>query len=516
MGSPQKPGIAQSDDDQVSIIRKEFFALAGDPFSAVILNQLLYWTLRVKDFDLYLKEERTQAECPDTFQYGWIYKTAADLSEETMLGLSKTTMRKYLKLLIDQGWVEERGNALERWKKTTQYRVNIRKLQWDLKGIGRQLPGVYLKGFSSVLEENQLHKPLKVAACDNNTSSTKSHLNDEEIQQTKNLSSETENLPSASKFLPSKESSSEPSLDGDEKIEEISKSKILPSESNFLSSESENLPPKSRNLSSKSKILPSYTYTENTTEITNREHTQRTCAREDFDKNFFKEILGAWKTCTAQGGRVPPIHLTEERKQRLQSVLETHFQNDLTQWQQFCERVSRSPFLMGQGARKWRVSLDWILMHENLLKVLEGNFDDPDGYDQKRAEQSGADRMKEISTILASIEDSMWKKWCSQLDLSCESRDAVSLWELKEIANARFLEVEDDRLVWVGSPDKQVLSRIEDLRLKILPIIQRSFPQARTVRTRVIVEELSLQPEAINFHLLSTNPIQQQGGIAYA
>ncbi len=526
--SPQKPIITPSDDDQVSVIRREFVALTGDHFSAVVLNQLLYWTLRVKDFNLYLKEERAQSE-PGSFQYGWIYKTATDLSEETMLGASKTTIRKYLKLLIDQGWIEEKINSLDKWNKTTKYRVNIRKLQLDLMALRRQLPGIYLKAFAAALGEKPSYKQLKGVPCDNNTSSINTHLNSEENSETKTLSSE-------SKFLPSKESSFETSLDPDEKSEEISKSKILPSktktlssESKFLSSETENLPSESKNLSSKSKFLPSYTYTENTTENTNREHTQRTRAREDprwdsrtsFDKNFceknfsekdfFAEILGIWKTCTAQ-----EVHPTEERKQKLQSVLAIHFQNDLTQWQQFCERVGCSPFLMGQGTRKWHVSLDWILMHENLLKVLEGNFDDPDGYDPKRAEQSSADRTKEINAILASIEDPTWKKWCSQLDLFCESRDRVSLWELKAIANAHFLEVEDDRLVWVGSQDKQVLSRIEDLRLKIFPIVQRTFPHARTIRTRIVDEELSLQPEAINFHSLPTKSTQQQGGIAYA
>ncbi len=102
--SPQKPVSIQYDDDQVSVIRREFVTLTGDHFSAVVLNQLLYWTLRVKDFDLYLEEERTQGEDPGSFQHGWIYKTAIELNEETMLGITHPTMRKYLKLLIDQGW----------------------------------------------------------------------------------------------------------------------------------------------------------------------------------------------------------------------------------------------------------------------------------------------------------------------------------------------------------------------------------------------------------------------------
>ncbi|MGC8483798.1 MAG: hypothetical protein ACP5OE_09170, partial [Thermodesulfobium sp.] len=44
---------------KVSIVREEFVELTGDPLVAIVLNQLFYWTQRVKDFDLLLEEERT-------------------------------------------------------------------------------------------------------------------------------------------------------------------------------------------------------------------------------------------------------------------------------------------------------------------------------------------------------------------------------------------------------------------------------------------------------------------------
>jgi hypothetical protein len=205
------------------------------------------------------------------------------------------------------------------------------------------------------------------------------------------------------------------------------------------------------------------------------------------------------------------VHLTLERKNGLQFVLSAYFQNDLSQWEQFCKRVESSPFLMGQGARKWRVSLDWVLCEENLLKVLEGNFDDPAGLDQKQAELGQTSKEQEIHSVLASIADPVWKEWCSQLDFSIESRDPVSLGELKAIANARFLEVENDRLVWIGSQDTQVLSRIEDLKFKILPVVQRAFPHAHTLRIRLLEEDPPLQPEAMASDFLQQKPIPQKG-----
>jgi len=532
------PFSVQSDEEQVSIIRKEFVTLTGDPFSAVILNQLLYWSLRVRDFDLYLEEEAsgaqesTSSESQESHHYGWIYKTATDLSEETLLGLSKTTMRKYLKLLIDHGWVEERGNTLEKWKKTTEYRVNVRKLQADLMAIGRQLPGGFLKAFSGALDMKHLPQSFKKESSTTKASKLKNQLKSEDSSKTENWSSESKILPLETRILPSKTeilSSEESSLESSfsEKSEEISTSKILPSETRILpsksknlSSKTENLPSESRILSSKteilpseskilspkSKILPSYTYTETTTEntpkITNREHTQRTRAREACNKKFFEEVLEIWQTCAPQKG---PVHLTEERLLRLHGVLDGHFQKDLSQWKQFCERVSQSSFLMGQGPRKWRVSLDWILAEENLIKVLEGNFDDANGFEQKQVHQRNANRSKEISAVLASIDDPVWRDCCSQLDF--DSRNAVSLGDLKAITPAKILEVENDRLVWMGSSDPAVLSRIEELRLKLLSAIQKTFPKVRNIRTRLEEKNSSLQSSLPEASLISANSL---------
>ena len=155
----------QSDDEQVSVIRKEFVELTGDLFSAVILNQLLYWTLRVKDFDLFLEEERSlgsELNYTSSSRHGWVYKTAHDLIEETMLGISHPTMRKYLKLLIDRGWIQERAHPRNRWNKTTQYRLNVRVLQEDLKALSRDLPSIYLKAFAPCLIEIKPHQLQEV------------------------------------------------------------------------------------------------------------------------------------------------------------------------------------------------------------------------------------------------------------------------------------------------------------------------------------------------------------------
>lgn len=122
---------------KVAVIRQELIELTGDYRQALILNQFIYWTSRVKDYDLFLKEEHERETNTEVkFRNGWIYKTAEELSEETMLGLSPSNMRIHIKALTDKGWLQERRNPDYKWDKTLQYRVDTLKLKNDLHNLG--------------------------------------------------------------------------------------------------------------------------------------------------------------------------------------------------------------------------------------------------------------------------------------------------------------------------------------------------------------------------------------------
>ncbi|OJW46257.1 MAG: hypothetical protein BGO67_08550 [Alphaproteobacteria bacterium 41-28] len=447
---------------KVAVVREEFVELTGDPLVAIVLNQLLYWTERVNDYDLLLEEEKkSQPEYNASPRHGWIYKTADELNEETMLRVSRPTMRKYLRTLVEQGWIDERSNPQDKWDKTTQYRVNLKKLQEDLFALGYALPGYSL---GPIQQERDDHSEASKPVIDG----------ENEDSTFQNISSKKDN--------------------------ESSKKNIETSAINVPSKE-KNLPLGLKTLSSEERNLTSYTYTETTSETTNREHAQRTGAREDF--SIAEEMVALWEQHICQ--KLTPanwrgvLQLTEERKSQLESLFSFHFQNDSRLWEQFCLRVKASPFLMGEGARRWRVSLDWILLEGNILKVLEGNFDDPKILDQTKEEAISTNREEEKAALLASIEDPVWKEWCSQLNFDFQSPDSVSLKELREIAHAKFLEVEDGKLVWVGSSDKNTLSRIEDLRLKLFPIIEKTFPNTRALRTRLCEEKTFSQCERATF-----------------
>ncbi|MGR5970097.1 hypothetical protein ACT7C1_26915 [Bacillus paranthracis] len=86
-----------------AVIKEELVILTGDFKKAILLNQLIYWSERVKDYDQFITEEKKRARMAMNIEekkraellkeiklsHGWIYKTAEDLSSETMLNMSK-------------------------------------------------------------------------------------------------------------------------------------------------------------------------------------------------------------------------------------------------------------------------------------------------------------------------------------------------------------------------------------------------------------------------------------------
>ena len=140
------------------VIKEELVELTGDYRPAIILNQMLYWTERMFDTDNYIREEKTRALNNDTEinimeSKGWIYKTAEDLNEELMVGMSTPTIRKYIKQLVEKGYLVQRKNPKYKWDKTIQYRVDLYKIQLDLGELGYALEGYRLLPNIQIVEE---------------------------------------------------------------------------------------------------------------------------------------------------------------------------------------------------------------------------------------------------------------------------------------------------------------------------------------------------------------------------
>ena len=299
-------------------LREEFVALTHDPLVAIVLNQLLYWTQRVKDFDLLLEEEQfLNPECNVSPRHGWIYKTSKELIIETMILVDRTTMRRYLKTLIDKGWLEERSNPHNRWDKTSQYRLNLRKLQEDLWKIGFDLPGIHLLNRKEFIPKEEYEN---------------SNSDSPETEEFSNVHCAPSNGPHSEEQIP-------PSNDCDCQ-ESLSEEFISPREEDFAPSEGLNSP---------------FLSTEITTEIKNRDYQQRASARENFsdgensknlssknfhptspaaqEKSIAAEMLEIWQQRVEQ--HFPPesenkrFRLTMVGEDQLESLFAFHFKNDM-------------------------------------------------------------------------------------------------------------------------------------------------------------------------------------------
>jgi len=140
-----------------AVLCEELTAITDDAKEAIILHQLLYWVPRMRDVDAYIEEVRSQlqngldrnADMDFPKSRGWIYKSAKELSEETMIG-SDTTVRRRLQRLIQAGFVEERDSPHSEWDNTLQYRVDAVAIESALRAEGYTLRTVMAEDFPAL------------------------------------------------------------------------------------------------------------------------------------------------------------------------------------------------------------------------------------------------------------------------------------------------------------------------------------------------------------------------------
>lgn len=65
----------------------------------------------------------------------------------------------------------------------------------------------------------------------------------------------------------------------------------------------------------------------------------------------------------------PATRLTEKRKRAISRLIKDGYDLD-----ELFRKAAQSRFLGGDNKQKWHASLDWLLIPENALKVIEGNY----------------------------------------------------------------------------------------------------------------------------------------------
>lgn len=125
------------------------------------------------------------------------------------------------------------------------------------------------------------------------------------------------------------------------------------------------------------KMIRSNIETEITTEITNNSHLEDKAKsvnnnhilnKKERDKKIFK----IWNE-EIEEGKEEVIKATRERIRLVNLRLHQYFDNDILLWKEFCQKITSSKFLMGE-ITAFKVNFDWALKEENLLKIVENNY----------------------------------------------------------------------------------------------------------------------------------------------
>lgn len=124
------------------------------------------------------------------------------------------------------------------------------------------------------------------------------------------------------------------------------------------------------------------TYTETTTETTPHPPLtpppDNTCRWQEEEEDLIKMMLTIWDETIYQilnPGK--NLRLTKERRTQMERLLNGFFDGKIEGWEGYCRLIAECSFLMGQNARKFKITLDWALIPKNALKVLENDFYSP-------------------------------------------------------------------------------------------------------------------------------------------
>ena len=174
-----------------AVIREDLLSITNDYRKAIILNQFIYWSERVSDADKFIQKEneiaKNNGEEERELFYGWIYKTAEELADEVMLGLSASQIRRYISELVDMGYISKRNNPKYKWDKTYQYRVNLYKIQLDLGKMGYVLEGYKLLPNIKIVEETETVEKVEDIAEDIKENENKEAPTFAEVEAEENL-----------------------------------------------------------------------------------------------------------------------------------------------------------------------------------------------------------------------------------------------------------------------------------------------------------------------------------------
>ena len=83
---------------------------------------------------------------------------------------------------------------------------------------------------------------------------------------------------------------------------------------------------------------------------------------------MYNETCVSFPKCTA---------LSESRKKAIKARLKTYSVSD---FRKLFEKAQKSSFLKGKNNSNWSANFDWLIKDGNMVKVLDGNYDDKEEF----------------------------------------------------------------------------------------------------------------------------------------
>lgn len=89
-------------------------------------------------------------------------------------------------------------------------------------------------------------------------------------------------------------------------------------------------------------------------------------------------LIETWNAICARVKKA--THVNDTRRALVLKRFKEEFNSDQAEWERFCRRCARSPFLTGDNDRDWRPpSFDWMMRVDKIANVLDGVYDDKSG-----------------------------------------------------------------------------------------------------------------------------------------
>jgi len=115
--------------------------------------------------------------------------------------------------------------------------------------------------------------------------------------------------------------------------------------------------------------------------------------RPDPKKEEIEALLAHWNEIC--GEKLPKVQtLTRRREGFVRARLQEH---TLDEWPKIFARIAKSGFLTGENDKGWRADFDWVMNQNNLVKIMEGRYDNRSGGKRASAEPRGMDALRKMA-----------------------------------------------------------------------------------------------------------------------